>query len=283
MKFVAVDFDGTLCENAFPNIGEIKPNNKAIHELIKNYQKNGYKIILWTCRTDNFERKYLSEAIEWCEQHDIIFDYINENPECPWGDNTRKLYANIYIDDRSVNPEMFDHKTKVMQATSVEAQEFQTRFSHMLTFSTNNNRRIDKDNYYLNIAQTVLQRGTCLRRNYGAVIVKNDEIISTGYTGSPRGDVNCIDTGNCIREELKVPHGEKYELCNSAHAEMNAIISASRKDMIGATLYLVGVDNDKEIIRDAEPCKLCKRMIINAGIEKVIVRETENRFRTIKY
>jgi dCMP deaminase len=132
--------------------------------------------------------------------------------------------------------------------------------------------RINKDTYYLNIAAAVLERGTCLRRNYGAVIVKDDEIISTGYTGSPRGESNCCDTGMCKRQELNIPSGERYELCKSVHAEMNAIISASRKDMIGATLYLVGKEYDGEYIKGAKPCKICERLIKNAGIERVVSR-----------
>ena len=100
--------------------------------------------------------------------------------------------------------------------------------------------RISKANYYLDIAQTVLERATCLRRVYGAIIVKNDEIISTGYNGAPRGRANCVDLGYCSREAMQVPRGERYELCRSVHAEANAIISASRRDMVGGTLYLVG-------------------------------------------
>ena len=95
--------------------------------------------------------------------------------------------------------------------------------------------RVSKRNYYLDIAQTVLERATCLRRVYGAIIVKNDEIISTGYNGAPRGRKNCVDLGYCTREQLKVPRGERYELCRSVHAEANAIISAQRRDMVGAT------------------------------------------------
>jgi dCMP deaminase len=130
--------------------------------------------------------------------------------------------------------------------------------------------RIDKKEYYLNIAKAVSQRGTCLRRNYGAIIVKNDEIIATGYTGSPRGRINCNDIGQCERQRLNVPSGEKYELCASVHAEMNAIISASRKDMIGSTLYLYGFDKEKnEEILNPKPCTICSRLIINAGIEKI--------------
>lgn len=143
------------------------------------------------------------------------------------------------------------------------------------------NRR-DKINYYLDIAETVLERGTCIRRNFGAVIVKNDQIISTGYTGSPRGRTNCSDAGLCAREQLKVPKGQRYELCKSVHAEANAIIDAARNDMIGATLYLCGHDaKTGDILADAEPCLMCKRLIINAGINTVIVRETKNTFKTV--
>ena len=143
------------------------------------------------------------------------------------------------------------------------------------------NRR-DKNNYYLDIAETVLERGTCLRRNYGSIIVKNDEIISTGYTGAPRGRKNCIDLNSCIREKLNVPRGTHYELCRSVHSEANAIISASRKDMIGATLYLVGKDaKSKEYVRDANSCSMCKRLIINAGIETVVIRDSKDEHRII--
>lgn len=133
--------------------------------------------------------------------------------------------------------------------------------------------RIEKDEYYLNIAKEVAKRSTCLRRLYGALIVKNDEIISTGYNGSPRGATNCIQDGICLRAKLKIPHGEKYELCKSVHAEANAIISAARRDMIGATLYLVGMEyGSNKLIDECEPCAMCKRLIINAGIKTVIAK-----------
>lgn len=142
--------------------------------------------------------------------------------------------------------------------------------------------RISKENYYLNIAQTVLERATCLRRVYGAIIVKNDEIISTGYNGSPRGRKNCVDMGFCTREAMQVPRGERYELCRSVHAEANAIISASRRDMIGATIYLVGRDaGTGELLPDAMSCSMCKRQIINAGIDKIVIRTGEKLYRTI--
>ncbi len=139
--------------------------------------------------------------------------------------------------------------------------------------------RRDKTNYYLDIAETVMKRGTCLRRNYGAVIVNNDQIISTGYAGAPRGRKNCCDLGMCMREKLAIPRGERYEMCRSVHAEQNAIISASREEMIGSTLYLVGTSADTgEYIPGAEPCALCKRFIINAGIKTVVVRRTKDVF-----
>ena len=142
--------------------------------------------------------------------------------------------------------------------------------------------RIDKHNYYLNLAEATLERGTCLRRNYGAVIVNNDEVISTGYVGSPRGTTNCIDIGVCKRQQLNVPRGQQYELCRSVHAEMNAIVSASRKDMIGSTIYLCGKEKDTgRYVENAEPCVLCKRMIINAGIKTVIIRNDKNNYRII--
>jgi dCMP deaminase len=142
--------------------------------------------------------------------------------------------------------------------------------------------RRDKENYYLDIAQSVLERGTCLRRNYGAIIVKNDVIVSTGYTGSPRGRKNCIDLGSCIREKLQIPRGERYELCRSVHAEANAIIAAGRSEMLGATLYLVGRFYETgKIVEDGNSCAMCKRLIINAGISRVIVRTADTDYKSI--
>ena len=142
--------------------------------------------------------------------------------------------------------------------------------------------RISKENYYLDIAETVLERATCLRRVYGAIIVKNDEIISTGYNGAPRGRKNCVDMGFCTREAMQVPRGQRYELCRSVHAEANAIISASRRDMVGSTLYLVGRDaRTGTLLGDATSCAMCRRQVINAGISKVIIRKTETEFQTV--
>ncbi len=142
--------------------------------------------------------------------------------------------------------------------------------------------RRDKHNYYLDIAQTVLERGTCLRRNVGAIIVKNDVIISTGYAGAPRGRANCSDLGVCRREQLGVPRGQRYELCRSVHAEQNAIIAASREEMLGSVLYLAMADAQTgELIADSSPCNMCRRMIINAGISQVIVRNTLDEYTVV--
>lgn len=151
----------------------------------------------------------------------------------------------------------------------------------------NKPKRIDKINYYLNIAETTLQRSTCLKRHYGAIIVKNDEIISTGYNGAPRGINSCIDRGECLRKDS--PRGTDYSNCVSCHAEMNAIISASRRDMIDGTMYLVGKlceFNNNELkelsyVTDPSPCSICKRLIINSGIKKVVVRIDEHNYNEI--
>lgn len=133
--------------------------------------------------------------------------------------------------------------------------------------------RRDKVNYYLDIADAVRSRSTCLRRQYGAIIVKNDEIVATGYNGAPRGRKNCDDLGVCSRAVLNIPSGERYELCRSVHAEANAIISASRAAMLGATLFLVGRDSgSQELLETTTPCSMCRRLIINAGIAAVICR-----------
>ncbi|MDY3281681.1 deoxycytidylate deaminase [Dysosmobacter sp.] len=143
--------------------------------------------------------------------------------------------------------------------------------------------RISKENYYLDIAETVLERSTCLRRVYGAIIVNNDEIISTGYNGAPRGRVNCSELGYCTREAMKVPRGERYELCRSVHAEANAIISAARRDIVGGTLYLVGRDaRTGALLGDATSCSMCRRQVINSGLERVVIRRTPTEFEVVE-
>ena len=143
--------------------------------------------------------------------------------------------------------------------------------------------RVSKDNYYLDIAQTVSERATCLRRRFGSIIVKNDVIVSTGYNGAPRGRKNCTDLGSCHRDELGIPRGERYELCRSVHSEANAIIAAPRTEMLGATLYMCcTLPITGEIAPDTSNCMMCKRLIINAGIEWVVIRDTKDSFRRIR-
>ena len=140
--------------------------------------------------------------------------------------------------------------------------------------------RVSKHNYYLDIAQTVSERATCLRRRIGAIIVKNDGIISTGYNGSPRGRKNCTDLGIGERERMNIPRGERYEMCRAVHAEANAIISASRENMLGSTLYMCCTDpRTGNIMGQVCSCMMCKKLIINAGISRVIIRENESDYR----
>jgi dCMP deaminase len=137
--------------------------------------------------------------------------------------------------------------------------------------------RPSKIDYYLNIAREVTHRGTCLRRNHGAIIVKDDQIVSAGYTGAPRGTKNCCDIGSCPREEAKIPSGERYELCKSVHAEQNAIINAARAgvSILGGTMYLYSENAKDGSINDATPCKMCRRVLINAGVVKIICKTKE--------
>ena len=142
--------------------------------------------------------------------------------------------------------------------------------------------RIDKQNYYLDIAETVLERSTCMRRCYGAIIVQNDEIVSSGYNGAPRGRKNCGDLGYCAREAMNIPSGQRYELCRSVHAEANAIISAPRREVLGATLYMACKDPATgELVPGSTSCSMCRRLIINAGIARVVIRDTAAEYRVV--
>jgi dCMP deaminase len=133
-------------------------------------------------------------------------------------------------------------------------------------------QRISKDEYYMDIAMAVSKRATCLRRKFGAIIVNNDEIVATGYNGAPRGEKDCLELNVCERQRLNIPSGERYELCRSIHAEQNAIISAARKETIGATIYIAGTESASGEVTNSTPCKLCRRYIKNAGITRVVAR-----------
>src|SRR4030066_2160701 len=144
-----------------------------------------------------------------------------------------------------------------------------------------NNMRPDWDNYFIEIAKVVSSRSPCLRRKYGAVIVKDRVIISTGYNGSPRGIANCIDTGKCTRQELNIPSGERNELCEAVHAEQNAIINAPPERMKGASIYIAGFEEDKSFA-NGRPCKLCERMIRNSQITDVVYLKNDGNLEKIK-
>lgn len=140
--------------------------------------------------------------------------------------------------------------------------------------------RIDKTNYYLDIAKTVANRSTCLRKKSGAVIVNKDEIIATGYSGAPRGRQNCIDIGYCSKKKFfpNIRHAG-YDACRSVHAEQNAIISGARKDMIGASLYLVQYRTENgKYEENSNCCQMCRKMIINAGIKEVFIRINDTEY-----
>lgn len=141
--------------------------------------------------------------------------------------------------------------------------------------------RPDWDEYFLDIAKAVGKRATCLRRHYGAIIVKDNIIISTGYNGAPKGEANCTDTGLCERERLNVPKGQNYELCVAVHAEQNAIINADPIKMQGAKIYVVGFNADGSLA-SGKPCLLCRRMIRNAEIAEAIYLETDGSIVRVK-
>ncbi len=131
--------------------------------------------------------------------------------------------------------------------------------------------RPSKDKYYLNIAKEVAQRSTCFRAKIGAVIIRGDQIVSTGYVGAPRKTKDCLERGNCLRDILNIPHGQRYELCRSIHAEQNALINAARAgtSIFNGNMYLYGEDKEGKMI-NVFPCFICKKMIINSGIENLI-------------
>lgn len=137
------------------------------------------------------------------------------------------------------------------------------------------------DEYFINIARAVSARATCLRRRYGAVVTHDNIIVSTGYNGAAAGVKDCLEVGKCTRKELQIPHGERYELCHSVHAEANAIIRASADELKGATIYISGADSGVGECH-SEPCMMCKRMILNAGIAKVVYSDGDGSYHVVK-
>lgn len=161
-----------------------------------------------------------------------------------------------------------DDKLKPLPESNGEYQKY---LDEAIAPTYENKKRVSKTDYYLGIAKAVAVRGTCMRRKFGAIIVKDDRIVSTGYVGAPRGRKNCTDIGTCFRQENNIPSGQRYELCRSVHAEMNAIISASKEELEGGVMYLAGIENDGSVTPHADCCAMCKRVIINAGIRYVVI------------
>jgi len=140
--------------------------------------------------------------------------------------------------------------------------------------------RISKEEYYLGIAREVARRSTCFRRSIGAIIVRNDQIISTGYVGAPRKTKDSLEHGFCLRDKLGIPHGQRYELCRSVHAEQNAIINAARAgvSLLGGDIYIYGTSMNSDEAINAFPCFICKKMIINAGLDRIICSTADKKF-----
>ncbi len=145
-------------------------------------------------------------------------------------------------------------------------------------------KRISKDEYYLGIAEEVGRRSTCWRRSIGAIIIRDDQIISTGYVGAPRKTKDSLEHGFCLRDKLKIPHGQRYELCRSVHAEQNAIINAARAgvSLLGGDMYIYGNVFGKDKTIDAFPCYICKKMIINAGLNRVICSTADGKMKIFR-
>jgi dCMP deaminase len=250
-----------ICENQFFTLASEK---ELIRRLDANEYENRRDDIIKTLKEQygyDYETKSiidLDSGIRFKNHDDIISFETNDN-----GDD--KMLYDDYMDSKMLN-------------WTNDGDDTQMKLDDMINMY--NSKRISKVEYYLGIADAVSKRGTCLRRNYGSVIVKDDHIVSTGYNGAPRGRVNCCDLGKCYRQEHNIPQGERYECCRSVHSEMNAVINASSEEMKGATLYLVGHENDGSLT-DANCCMMCKRVIINSGISHVVLRQSNGSFKTV--
>lgn len=144
--------------------------------------------------------------------------------------------------------------------------------------------RPSKDEYYLNVAREIAARSTCFRNHMGAIIVRDDQIIATGYVGAPRNARSCHDRGECLRDKLKIPHGKQYEICRSAHSEMNAIINAARAgvSLLNGDIYIHGTNPKDGLKRDSFPCFICKKMIINAGLNRAVCSTKDGEIKIFK-
>ena len=213
------------------------------------------------------DRKALLETLQRLGTVEVLD--LSENDE-----NIRKI--------DTFNMRSIFEKNKTLAQNALEILEKYMPEEKVFLGSIAGQEKISKENYYLDIAQTVSERSTCLRRRFGAIIVKNDSIIATGYNGAPRGRKNCDDLGYCFREKLGIPRGERYEMCRSVHAEANAIIAAPREQMLGSTLYMVCTSPvDGAVMPGTTSCMMCKKLAINAGIERLVVRDDAENFRVI--
>ena len=266
-----------ICENQFFTLASEK---ELIRRLDANEYENRRDDIIKTLKEQygyDYETKSiidLDSGIRFKNQDDMI-SAVKYWWRVANTDYLKQFETNDNGDDKMLYDDYMD--SKMLNWTN-DGDDTQMKLDDMINMD--NSKRISKVEYYLGIADAVSKRGTCLRRNYGSVIVKDDHIVSTGYNGAPRGRVNCCDLGKCYRQEHNIPQGERYECCRSVHSEMNAVINASSEEMKGATLYLVGHENDGSLT-DANCCMMCKRVIINSGISQVVLRQSNGSFKTV--
>lgn len=196
--------------------------------------------------------------------------------------DTNKLYSVRIYNDTFYSNQTYYSSFNMYNAIIDNIYDYIKNRADKETRQPEPSNRINKDEYYINIAKTVLQRSTCLRRKFGAVIVKTDRIISTGYNGAPAGRVNCCDIGTCFRQENNIQPGQRYELCRSIHAEQNAILYAGYDKCKDATLYLIGFEVTKnDYMESCDCCAMCKRIIIQSGIKTVVFGSSSGEIKTI--
>lgn len=187
------------------------------------------------------------------------------------------IQAEINFMIKRISEEIFIHHHEEYMAYLNHDNETSTDSDEEVVKKT----RPSKDEYYLGIAEAVSARSTCLRIHYGSIICNNDRIVSSGYNGAPMGAPNCDEVGECYRVKNNIPHFTRYETCQSVHSEMNAIINASRTDMLGGTLYLVGKDASSGSYVEGDCCPMCRRAVINAGISQVVFRTKDGGIRKV--
>ena len=287
-------------------IYDSRTNNTTISKLINYYeslkQGDDKMIALVYTKTQNgfvaseilpYEVKYYrDDEFSIIERSSIEFIDVFTNKKCVFEFKGDKIMG-VNIKDNTSEGAAFEQALAFADKKNRKSKVYPKKLDKKLDTSECVEERVEptptetkssrpsKIEYYLDIAKAVAQRGTCLRRKFGAIIVKDDRIVSTGYVGAPRDRINCCDRGKCFRMENNIPSGTRYELCRSIHAEMNAIINASKEEMKDATMYLVGIENDGSYTKNADCCSMCKRAVINSGIEKVVIATGEGEHKCI--